>query len=341
MKRMKKIIPATFVLSSALLVAPGFSSADTNTKNPVKMNAQEGKAFMAAEQGSVSISDWKDPFKGAFNALQQNNASYNIAGVDYYYKNETLTDLTLNNVYQSSVEADGSPTITSSNSLFAGKTTLTNSTDQDQVLTTNSFSKVFENSVTSSVTNGFNLGVTASSTFGIPLIGETSVQLSTEYNFSKTDANTKAESYTYTASPQNITVPAHSSVEVIVNLNTSKINGNVKLLSLVDGTYSVEGRDSNGRWYTSRGFLSNLADEALRYDKNLNISRKGIYDNKVYLVGHGKYSAEYGTEFSVTVKPVAKPSALASKSRSMVAENSKTTNEGYTYTVKPEVKKEQ
>ncbi|PGM50029.1 hypothetical protein CN947_28630 [Bacillus cereus] len=54
MKRMKKMIPAAFVLSSALLVAPGFSSADTNTTNvgslPVVISSQEGKAPMTAEQ---------------------------------------------------------------------------------------------------------------------------------------------------------------------------------------------------------------------------------------------------------------------------------------------------
>ncbi|MGR3776022.1 hypothetical protein ACT1UG_09735 [Bacillus paramycoides] len=54
MKRMKKIIPAAFVLSTALFVAPGFSSADTNTTNvgnlPVVISAQEGKAPMSAAQ---------------------------------------------------------------------------------------------------------------------------------------------------------------------------------------------------------------------------------------------------------------------------------------------------
>ncbi|MDM5152736.1 hypothetical protein QUF88_01920 [Bacillus sp. DX1.1] len=51
MKRMKKVIPAAFVLSSALFVAPGFSSADTNVGNlPVVISAQEGQAPMSAEQ---------------------------------------------------------------------------------------------------------------------------------------------------------------------------------------------------------------------------------------------------------------------------------------------------
>ncbi|WJE55905.1 hypothetical protein QRE66_29505 (plasmid) [Bacillus cereus] len=54
MKRMKKIIPAAFVLSSALFVAPGFSSADTNTTNvgnlPIVVDSQGPKAPMTAEQ---------------------------------------------------------------------------------------------------------------------------------------------------------------------------------------------------------------------------------------------------------------------------------------------------
>ncbi|SFJ04159.1 MULTISPECIES: hypothetical protein [unclassified Bacillus (in: firmicutes)] len=55
MKRQKitKIIPAAFVLSTALFVAPGFSSADTTTNVgnlPVVISSQEGQAPMSAEQ---------------------------------------------------------------------------------------------------------------------------------------------------------------------------------------------------------------------------------------------------------------------------------------------------
>lgn len=55
MKRMKKIIPAAFVLSTALFVAPGFSSAATDTSTnvgnlPVVISSQEAKAPMTAEQ---------------------------------------------------------------------------------------------------------------------------------------------------------------------------------------------------------------------------------------------------------------------------------------------------
>ncbi|EJS10738.1 hypothetical protein JDS77_26415 [Bacillus cereus group sp. N28] len=52
---MKKMIPAAFVLSTALFVAPGFSSAATDTPTkvgnlPVVISSQEAKAPMTAEQ---------------------------------------------------------------------------------------------------------------------------------------------------------------------------------------------------------------------------------------------------------------------------------------------------
>ncbi|MED0987754.1 ETX/MTX2 family pore-forming toxin [Bacillus paramycoides] len=313
------------ILSLAALGAIGTSLAFTS---PGSVSAAQISPIQAVtqEQGSVSISDWQDPFKNAFNVLQKHDPGNN---------GYQITNYSIGNVYQNSVEADGSPTVTNSNSLFVGKTTLNNNSDQEQVLTTDQFSKAFENSVTSSTTNGFNLGVSATSSFGIPLIGETSVQISTEYNFSKTDTNTKSETYTYTASPQNIKVPAHSSVEVIVNLNTAKINGNVKLLSKVDGQYNFEGPG-----FTGAESLAELVRKAEKYETLSDVKSGDFYDQTVYLIGHGKYSAEYGTEFSVTVRPVDKPSSSSAKFSNVVAENSKSTNEGYTYTVKPEVKNE-
>ncbi|PFK28240.1 sulfurtransferase [Bacillus cereus] len=273
------------------------------------------------EQRNVSISDWRKPLENTYKAMRLRDPIQYLSESPY---------LTLDGVYQSSVEADGSPIITNSNSLFVGRATLTNYTDRDQTLTTNEFSKTFENSVTNSTTNGFNLGVSASSTFKIPLIGETSIELSTEYNFSNTNETTKTESYTYTATPQNIVVAANSSVEVIVNLNTAKLSGNVKLLSYLNGKIGYNSYKPNqvtSSWLTV--FLRSAAPSEI--DSNLQIDPADPFKG-VYLVGKGKYSAEYGTEFVVTVRPVEKPNKFSAKL-------SESTNEGYTYTVKPEVKK--
>ncbi|PHE88784.1 sulfurtransferase [Bacillus toyonensis] len=314
------------ILSLAMLVSMGASFA---ISSPDSVSAaQISPVQNTAQQQSVSISDWREPFQKTYKAAK-------LRDPNRFFSNEATLDLS--SIYQSSVEADGSPTITNSKSLFVGRTTLTNRTNRDQTLTTDSFSKTFGNSVSNSTTNGFNLGVSTSASFGIPLIGETSIEISTEYNFSNTAEKTKTESYTYTASPQNIVVPANSSVEVIVNLNTAKISGNVKLLSHVDGQVSYRNNKYNKISTSFGGFLKHsVRPNEIASNVKVHPTSKGAY-----LIGKGKYSAEYGTEFSVTVRPVAKPNTLAAKSSSMVSENSKATSEGYTYTVKPEVKKEQ
>ncbi|MED3089254.1 ETX/MTX2 family pore-forming toxin [Bacillus toyonensis] len=311
------------ILSLAMIGAIGTSFAFTSPSSASV--AQISSVQNITQQQNAYIENWDEQFQNMYQLLK---AKYPLN----YYAEKAKLELT--NVYQSSVEADGSPIITNSNNLFVGRTTLTNNTNQDQTLTTNEFSKTFENSVTNSTTNGFNLGASASATFKIPLVGETSIELSTEYNFSDTKETTKSESYTYTASSQNIVVPANSSVEVIVNLNTAKISGNVNLLSHVDGkvNYSsyVGDGNVNGHIQTFRQFLYYEVNPRLGLSNFNNV--KLDQNNRVFLVGKGKYSAEYGTEFAVTVRPVEKPKGFA-------ATPSKLNNEGYTYTVKPEVKK--
>ncbi|MEV2805856.1 ETX/MTX2 family pore-forming toxin [Paenibacillus larvae] len=221
-----------------------------------------------------------------------------------------------------SVEQDGSPKFNELTPIFVGKTILTNNTDQEQTLSTNSFTKTIQNSVTNSTTHGFKLGTKATAKFQIPLVGETGMELSTEYNFSDTSSKTNSISYAYTASPQNIKVPAHSSVEVIVNLNQAKAKGDVKLLSKISSSANATFYYSSGEVYRLRGNLVYFANHApdRRLSPNL--------DGTANLIGTGKYEVDYGTDFSVTVKPV---------SKNRISKRS--VDEGYTYKVTPEIKK--
>ncbi|ANN35456.1 hypothetical protein A9498_28930 (plasmid) [Bacillus thuringiensis serovar coreanensis] len=59
-------------------------------------------------------------FNNAFSIIQNNSQ---------YYKDFTFTEAVIDKGYPPSVEADGSPTITDSSSLFVGRTTLTNNTN--------------------------------------------------------------------------------------------------------------------------------------------------------------------------------------------------------------------
>lgn len=315
------------ILSLAMIGAIGtsFAFASPNSASAAQVNPVQN---ITAGQVNPYIENWDEPFKKMFSWLHQDHQFY------------TNPQFHLDKVVGSSVEEDGNPVIKNSQTLFVGKSVFKNNTDQDQTFTTNEFSKTIEQSVSSSTTHGFNLGVSTSASFGIPGIGEGSVELSTEYNFSNTNETTNSESYTYTANPQNIVVPAHSAVEVMVTLNTNKISGNVKLLSKIEGGYSYH----DGIGPISKN-LGSLVNDVWQLDKSIFNIAKFNNDGTVSLVGRGKYEAQYGTKFSVTIKPVElNPRALAvTSSDTDVSTNEEYTpiNEGYTYTVKPEVKKEQ
>ncbi|HDR5267526.1 sulfurtransferase [Bacillus thuringiensis] len=295
------------------IVSPNLVSAD-------QINTSEN-ILQGEVKNDTDILDWKVPI---FNATKIVGENLDVSG-KYMWTMSTgyMTGYENAKYEQFSVEADGSPTITNSTNIFVGKSTLTNDTDQEQTLSTNSFSKMISNSIAHSTTHGFKFGTKASATYKIPFVGETSIELSAEYNFSDTSSQTNTESYTYTANPQNIKVPAHSSVDVIVNLDTVKAKGDVKLLA------KISGEDFGMFIYDMTPYPYNLtfnqiAERASKYEKLQDISANP--DGKtVNLIGSGKYEAEYGTNFSVTVRPVDK--------------NGKSVNEGYTYKVNPEITK--
>ncbi|MDT3498481.1 ETX/MTX2 family pore-forming toxin [Bacillus toyonensis] len=307
MKKKKQLLSLAMLATmgtSLVITYPNSVSADQI--NPIKSTTQT--------QQKPSISNWSEPIQQIYKARKQNSPNTHIS------KEARISNF---NIIQSSVEADG-PTFTNKKTMYIGRAILNNPSNKERTLSTAEFSKTIENSVTNSTTNGFNLGVSTSASFGIPLIGQTSVELSTEYNFSNTAAKTKTESYTYTAPKQEIVVPAYSSVEVIVQLDMVKVSGNVKLLSHVDGSVS---------WQYDKNKPNNLRGFPLRYfvrDSGTYVSNIKAHPQKgAYLIGTGNYSAEYGTEFTVTVKDTSpiRPGSI------------RPTNDEYTYKVKPQVKK--
>lgn len=184
---------------------------------------------------------------------------------------------------------------------------------------------MISNSVTHATTHGFKFGSKASAKFNIPFVGETAIELSAEYNFSDTSSETNSKSFTYTATSQNIKVPAHSSVEVVVSLDTVKTKGGVKLLAKMSGedTGSFHYKSITGgigKSYVYNNTFNSLVAYASRFEKLQNISANPG-GKTVNIIGSGIYEAEY-----VTVTPIDK--------------NGKSVDEGYTYKVKPEITKE-
>ncbi|MEC2744418.1 ETX/MTX2 family pore-forming toxin [Bacillus cereus] len=308
-------IGTTFVTSSPIL-----ASADQINISELERDTKVDTAIL----------EWKVPLFKATEIYGKNIVVPSGYVYDKTWSDGYVTSYKNLEYHQFSVESDGSPIITNSNNIFVGKTTLTNNTNQEQTLSTNSFSKMISNSVTHSTTHGFKFGTKASAKFKIPFVGETSIELSAEYNFSDTSSETNSESFTYIATPQNIKVPAHSSVEVVVNLDTVKAKGDVKLLAKMSGedtgSFSYKSTTGGiGNAYVYNRTFNSLVAYASRFEKLQNISANP--DGKtVNIIGSGKYEAEYGTEFNVTVTPIDK--------------NGKSVDEGYTYKVKPEITKE-
>ncbi|MED3686149.1 ETX/MTX2 family pore-forming toxin, partial [Bacillus thuringiensis] len=141
-------------------------------------------------------------------------------------------------------------------------------------------------------------------------IGKLSTEVSLEYNFSDTNSKTKSEMYAYTATPQNIRVPANSTVKVVVMLNKVKAQGKFNLFSRISGSYDPF---INHSYYPAPGEKYGKAyihqanyGQTVRYAKNFTeltfLPVKS--DDSVNIKGKGTYETEVGTKSPVTVNQI-------------------------------------
>lgn len=316
MKKNKKLTKGIASIVAIASFSTSFAIASPSLVDAAEINTSEKILIEGTKTNTPDIQEWTVPLQ---KAAEINGKNLGANRTELHVAEDEV------NYHQFSAEADGSPIITDSENIFLGRNILNNVTDQEQTLSTSAFERTIENSVTHSTTHGFNLGVTASAKFKVPFVGETGMETTVEYNFSDTSSNTTSESYTYTAPPQNIIVPAHSSVEVIVRLNTVKAKGNVKLLSKISGNGVVK------NFYPMSPMPSmapqtfyDIVNDASKHEKLKDISANS--DGKtVNIIGAGTYESKYGTDFYVDVIPVDK--------------NGKYLNEGKTYKLKPDISK--
>ncbi|QFQ28985.1 sulfurtransferase (plasmid) [Bacillus thuringiensis] len=273
-----------------------------------------------------AIQDWQTPLTEAELVYGKHLDSQREYRTSIGNANFNMRDIEF---HSNAVSPDGPPNFTDVGDVFVGHATLNNDLDEKIDLKTDSFSRTLTDSVTTSTTHGFKIGEKTSGKISFP-IGEMSQELSLEYNFSTTDSQTNTDSRTYTIPSQTIPVKPHSSVEVIVMLKRSKATGNVNLLTKMSGRvvswnhcyYPLPG-EKYGPAYVHSGSLASMVKYAKNFEKISNLSVN--LDDTINLIGKGTYEAEFGTEYSVTVRPIDK--------------KGKYTGEDYTYTVKPEVTK--
>ncbi|WP_249660693.1 ETX/MTX2 family pore-forming toxin [Lysinibacillus fusiformis] len=319
------MVAVTSIGTTFVLTSPITANAAQNTVENITANERI--------QTKSELEDAKIPIENLVNHFVKNLNKYYPEKVQGTYREEKDPKIIYNHLTfnQFSVQADGSPVITNSENVYVGRETLTNNTATEQTLTTQSFSKTISHTVTSSTTHGFKFGTKATAKFNIPFVGETGIELSAEYDFSNTDSLENSESYTYIVSPQNIRVPAYSSVEVIVVLNTAKMNGNVKLLANASGTITASPFYTFPQYpnidfyaYIENMKLNEIAGVVSQeHLKHISVNSDG---ETINVIGSGQYEAKYGTSSSVTVNPV------------NVKRNA--ADEGYTYNIIPTIERE-
>lgn len=106
-------------------------------------------------------------------------------------------------IYNVSVVPEGNATLLGYETLYVGKTTLTNNLNIDQVMKTESFSKAVSNTTSNTTTNGVSIGAKVSASFSVMVAGsgvQTAVEVSSQYDFSSSSTNSHTETITLTIS---------------------------------------------------------------------------------------------------------------------------------------------
>lgn len=201
----------------------------------------------------------------------------------------------------------GNPVLTDSSVIYAGRTILTNNSDVDQKLRTDSFTHQESFSTTSKTTNGFKLGLKASTKFTAKIadVGfDTSVEISTEYNFSKEETNTSTVTKTINIPSQEIIVPAHTAVEVVAFFTKGTAKGKVRLSANFVGEDKIDytgikldGSSILGKAVYGFGAIfkySGLQEEGFNY----------VAHDKLSVVGEGEYTCEAANQYKVSITPI-------------------------------------
>lgn len=208
----------------------------------------------------------------------------------------------------------GTPVVKSYQTIYAGRAILTNNSNVDQKLKTDSFVHQESFTTTSKVTQGFSLGLSASAKFGFNIKianVETTISVNTNYNFSSENLSTSTVTKTITIPSQEIIVPANTSLEVVAYFTKGVAEGYVDLRAAFKG---MDGFDYNYKnpsgtvSYLGMGcevaniFLTSKYDgAALGFDK---LITSNISGNRLYAKGIGQYSCDAVNQFRISITPI-------------------------------------
>lgn len=192
---------------------------------------------------------------------------------------------------------------------YIGENEFKNDTNEEQIMTTATYSHEVRNFVDSTVTKGFQ-AKGEGAFFKIPILLPDGIQLNAEFNSNDTEKKTTDDIKTLTASPQNIKVPAGKTYKVEVTLHKKNFVGDIDFQGKATNVKS----DLNVReMYLGPGFPRPDRYPTYTYDtadmwKDLTNDQKnqitGIKfdDNKnLILNGTAKLKGIYGSKLQVNI----------------------------------------
>ncbi|WP_430536439.1 ETX/MTX2 family pore-forming toxin [Listeria rocourtiae] len=165
--------------------------------------------------------------------------------------------------------------------LHVGQNIFENPFSHESNYQTSIFSKAFTQTTTTTIQNGFKIGVTAKGKAGVPFVAEGEWSTTLEYNFSHTQANMNSETITLTAPAQPVKVPANKTYKVVVLFEQTKVSGQVELFADV------------GQSVFSAGRLSRVGLIINRAQDKQGMVQSPIDPEKVRVRGSGSFTTEW------------------------------------------------
>ncbi|MGU8578048.1 epsilon toxin type B [Clostridium perfringens] len=289
---MKKNLVKSLAIASAVISIYSI----VNIVSPTNVIAKEISNTVSNEMSKKASYDNVDTLieKGRY------NTKYNyLKRMEKYYPNAMAyfdkvtinpqgNDFYINNP---KVELDGEPSMNYLEDVYVGKALLTNNTQQEQKLKSQSFTCKNTDTVTATTTHTVGTSIQATAKFTVPF-NETGVSLTTSYSFANTNTNTNSKEITHNVPSQDILVPANTTVEVIAYLKKVNVKGNVKLVGQVSG--SEWGEIPSYLAFPRDGYKFSLSDTVNKSDLN--------EDGTININGKGNYSAVMGDELIVKVR---------------------------------------
>lgn len=181
--------------------------------------------------------------------------------------------------------------------------TFNNNTSEDQTFYTPSYTESYTNSVTTTTTHSSKIGTKASTEISLPMIGQTSMEVSAEYTFTNSNSKTQTSLKSWTVPGQPIKVKAGHKVVANWVFYTGKATGTVKLQEKISAMIPYKKTATGNR--TGHGLGDVVGDTNIFYNsywkKYITEDRSNwerVNSNSAnHKIGAGNYEVSYGSGF--------------------------------------------